>query len=124
MVSRRLRARQYCPECGQECYMFSNMRFYDCDFVIQGETVTGKVFMKRGTTGRLLPREDESFHTFVSNQVTRIPQLVKKKDILELSKIMYTVDPKGKSFNNLPPGTWRNPDNDLEFEEFQYLLSL
>lgn len=36
---------------------------------------------------------------------------------------MYTVDPKGKSFNNLPPGIFHNPENDLEFEEFEYLLS-
>lgn len=36
---------------------------------------------------------------------------------------MYTVDPKGKSFNNLPPGIIHNPDNELEFEEFEYLLS-
>lgn len=34
MVARRLRAKQHCQECGQECYMFSNMRFYDCDFII------------------------------------------------------------------------------------------
>ena len=36
---------------------------------------------------------------------------------------MYTVDPRGKSFNNLPPEIQRNPENDLELEEFQYLLS-
>ena len=36
---------------------------------------------------------------------------------------MYTVDPKGKSFNNLPPSIFHNPENDLEFEEFEYLLS-
>lgn len=78
MVARRLRAKQYCHECGQECYMFSNMRFYDCDFVIQGETITGKKFMKRGTTGRLLPKDDASFHSYVSNQVSRIPSLVQE----------------------------------------------
>lgn len=67
MVTKRLRAKQYCQECGEECYMFSNMRFYDCDFEIHGETITGKKFMKRGTTGRLLPVEDNSFHSYISN---------------------------------------------------------
>ena len=66
MVVKRLRAMQKCTECGEPCYLFSNMRFWDCDFYIEGETITGRKFKKRGTTGRLLPKADESFKEFLS----------------------------------------------------------
>ena len=54
--------------------------------------------MKKGTTGRLLPKEDESFHEYVYEQISKIPILIDEENIPELSRIMYTIDPKGKSF--------------------------
>lgn len=120
MVVRRLRAKQLCSECSQEVYMFSNMRFYDCDFYIEGETILGRKFLKKGTTGRLLPADDKSFHEYASEQISKIPSFVDQENLHELSKIVYAIDPRGRSFNNV--GT-RNPENDLSMDEFGYLLS-
>ena len=50
MITRRLRGKQVCKKCKNQCNQFTNMRFVDCFFDIVGERENGEVFMKKGCT--------------------------------------------------------------------------
>lgn len=77
--------------------MFCNMRFYDCDFWIHGETENGKVFKKKGTTGLLKPVDELEPDGCESNQLSRLGPISEALPKIESSRLRYESRPRAQA---------------------------